>query len=211
MEQSVYDNLFLSCSFHGLSPGRARNRANDLIELFGLAHKASQSVNRLSGGMIRRVALARAFAGDPYLLLLDEPTVGLDAESKKRFHSFLLELVRPGNMAVVIASHDPVEMSRLGDRRIELDDGHVVSTLAMPAQAVEEQVSVTVWFLRTVGDESVDIFSKWADRIERVDRRALKFYLSGAVSLNRFLKVLGTAEPIVGISTAETGIGVASA
>lgn len=211
MELSVYDNLYLSCSFHGFSPSKARNRANELAELFGLAHKASQSVNRLSGGMIRRVALARAFAGDPHLLLLDEPTVGLDAESKEQFHNFLLELVRPGNMAVVIASHDPIEMSRLCDRRIELDDGHMVSKPTAPAQTVEEQVSVTVWFLRPVGDESIDVFSKWANHIERVDRRALRFHLSGAVSLNRFLKVLGTAEPIVGVITAETGIGVASA
>ena len=124
--RTVVENVRLA-----LAPGRAASRAEDLLAMMGLAGFADVDPQRLSVGMARRVALARALAFDPDLLLLDEPFVSLDEPTAHRLREELLELWRRRPITVLFVSHDTREALLLADRLILLSPapGRVVADL----------------------------------------------------------------------------------
>ena len=101
--------------------------AQMLLERFGLAEKADTAFDTLSGGQRQRLALALAFAGNPRLLLLDEPTTGLDPQMRREVQDHIAALREEGR-AVLLATHDMAEAERLCDRIAVIAKGRIIAT-----------------------------------------------------------------------------------
>jgi lipoprotein-releasing system ATP-binding protein len=121
-EFSALENVMLPQMLAGLSRRQARTRALDLLAMVQLSERAEHRPGRLSGGEQQRVAIARAVANAPRVLLADEPTGNLDAETAEIVFRQLLTLVRETGMAALIATHNPELAARM-DRTVHLKDG----------------------------------------------------------------------------------------
>ncbi|WP_067466428.1 ATP-binding cassette domain-containing protein [Actinomadura macra] len=108
----------------GLSARRRREEARRLLDLVGLAAFADRRVRGLSGGMCRRVGIAQALLGDPELLIVDEPTAGLDPEERIRFRSLLAEL--GGDRTVLLSTHILEDVAQTCPQLVVLDHGRVL-------------------------------------------------------------------------------------
>ena len=106
-----------------------------LLERFGLGPKADAPFDSLSGGQKQRLNLALALVGDPAVILLDEPTTGLDPQMRGEFHDLVRQMRRDGR-AVLLATHDMDEGAQLCDRIAILDAGHIIAT-GSPAPMIE--------------------------------------------------------------------------
>jgi lipoprotein-releasing system ATP-binding protein len=121
-EFSALENVMLPQMLNGLSRSEARRRAVDLLAMVQLKDRADHRPGRLSGGEQQRVAVARAVANAPRVLLADEPTGNLDAATADTVFRQLLALVRETGMAALIATHNPDLAARM-DRTVRLKDG----------------------------------------------------------------------------------------
>jgi len=122
---TVEENVALPLKYRGGVPrGERRTRALRLLERLGLASRVGHRPDELSGGERQRVGVARALASDPSLILADEPTGSLDAESGRVVLELLSDAVRRRGIALVLVTHDPVSAAR-ADRRYEIRDGHL--------------------------------------------------------------------------------------
>jgi putative ABC transport system ATP-binding protein len=119
------ENVALALDLRGVRRAAAETRASEILEEVGLAQKAKSYPADLSGGQKQRVAIARALAGDPPILLADEPTAALDSTSGRTVIELLRNLARQQGRAVVMVTHDPRVLS-FGDRIIHLEDGKIV-------------------------------------------------------------------------------------
>jgi ABC-type sulfate/molybdate transport systems ATPase subunit len=108
----------------GFSPGATPERVDHLLDALDLRSIADRRPSECSGGQAQRVAVARALAGSPSLLLLDEPSTALDGASRQRIHELLGADDHPTTLLV---THDPVEAAGIADRIIELEAGRIVA------------------------------------------------------------------------------------
>ena len=138
-ELSAMDNLLFFGQMEGLSKGEARQQAETNLELVGLSEHARGRVSKFSGGMKRRVNLAVALMNRPSLLFLDEPTVGVDPQSRNRTFDALLGL-RDEGMTLLYTTHYMEEADRLCDRIGIMDAGKIVA-LGSPADLKAEHGS----------------------------------------------------------------------
>ena len=127
---TVLENVALPAMVAGLKRKPAETRARDLLDLLGLPDKAKAAPGSLSGGQRQRLAIARALANEPTLLLADEPTGALDSHTGGEVLALFRELYAQGN-TVILVTHDPA-IAALANRRVELHDGlvHVPEELA---------------------------------------------------------------------------------
>ena len=121
---TVYENVELPLTYRGLSGAERKKRATDALERVGMSHRIKHYPAQLSGGQQQRVAVARAVAGDPAILLADEPTGNLDSSNGESVMELLRELHR-GGATICMVTHDP-RYAAHADRTIELFDGRVV-------------------------------------------------------------------------------------
>lgn len=121
---SVFENVELSLIYRGIKSSERRQRVMTALERVGMAHRSSHTPSQLSGGQQQRVAIARAIAGEPAILLADEPTGNLDSTNGESVMALLRELHR-GGVTICMVTHDPRFMSH-ADRAIHLFDGHVI-------------------------------------------------------------------------------------
>jgi putative ABC transport system ATP-binding protein len=121
---SVFENVELPLTYRGMRPAERRQRVNEALERVGMAHRAKHLPSQLSGGQQQRVAVARAVAGEPVILLADEPTGNLDSKSGESVMELLKELYMTG-ATICMVTHDP-RYARHADRSIYLFDGRVV-------------------------------------------------------------------------------------
>jgi lipoprotein-releasing system ATP-binding protein len=121
-EFSALENVMLPQMLNGLSRSEARKRASDLLAMVRLQERADHRPGRLSGGEQQRVAIVRAVANAPRLLLADEPTGNLDTETADSVFKQLITLVRETGMAALIATHNPELAARM-DRTVTMKDG----------------------------------------------------------------------------------------
>jgi lipooligosaccharide transport system ATP-binding protein len=135
---NVEENLLLFGVYHGLSRPAARARAREALAYFGLAERARSRTRELSGGMRRRVAIARALLAEPQILILDEPTTGLDPQFRHDLWQRFLDL-RERGITVLITTHYMEEAERLCDRLVIMDHGKIVAT-GTPAELIAETV-----------------------------------------------------------------------
>ena len=123
-EFSALENVMLPQMIAGLARGRAREKARGLLAQVGLAPRAGHRPARLSGGEQQRVAIVRALANDPKILLGDEPTGNLDHATGESVLATLLDLVRHSGLAGLIATHN-LDLARRLDRVVVLEDGRL--------------------------------------------------------------------------------------
>jgi putative ABC transport system ATP-binding protein len=130
---SVLENVELPLSYRGMTPKERRQRAHEALERVGMAHRAKHLPSQLSGGQQQRVAVARAVAGEPLLLLADEPTGNLDSKSGESVMDLLRELHECGT-TICMVTHDP-RYAAHATRHVHLFDGRVVDNAVEVASA----------------------------------------------------------------------------
>ena len=123
---SVRENLSTYASYFGLTARRTQQRIGDLLRFAALEHRAGAGIHELSGGMKRRLTLARALINDPDLLVLDEPTTGLDPQARQHIWERLRGLLEEGR-TMILTTHYMEEAERLCDRIAIMDQGQVVA------------------------------------------------------------------------------------
>jgi putative ABC transport system ATP-binding protein len=121
---SVFENVELPLTYRGMGSTERRQRVHEALERVGMAHRAKHLPGQLSGGQQQRVAVARAVAGEPLILLADEPTGNLDSKSGEQVMDLLKELHDVG-ATICIVTHDP-RYARNAERSINLFDGRIV-------------------------------------------------------------------------------------
>ena len=124
-EFTAAENIMLPQQVAGKAAGPARKRALELLDQTGLAERADHRPSELSGGEQQRVAFCRALANAPKLLLADEPTGNLDADTSDHVFDVLMDLVRSTGMAALIATHN-MELAARMDRQVWLSKGQIV-------------------------------------------------------------------------------------
>ena len=128
---SVFENVELPLTYRGMKAQERRQRVNESLERVGMAHRARHLPSQLSGGQQQRVAVARAVAGNPLILLADEPTGNLDSKSGEAVMELLRELHR-GGATLCMVTHDP-RYARHAERGVHLFDGRIVEESAAVA------------------------------------------------------------------------------
>lgn len=118
------ENIEVALKMKGLRPRAARREAHDLLERVGLADRAKQLPRDLSGGQKQRVAIARSLAGDPQIIMADEPTAALDSHSGQVVIELLRKLAKESNRTVLMVTHDP-RIQKVADRVTYLEDGEL--------------------------------------------------------------------------------------
>jgi putative ABC transport system ATP-binding protein len=121
---TVYENVELPLTYRGMSAAERRQRVQEALERVGMSHRMKHYPAQLSGGQQQRVAVARAVAGDPLILLADEPTGNLDSTNGEAVMELLRELHR-GGATICMVTHDP-RYAAHADRTVHLFDGRVV-------------------------------------------------------------------------------------
>ena len=139
---SCAENLLVFGRYFGLKDSVIRERIPKLLEFAALTHKADAKLSELSGGMKRRLSLARALVNDPQLLLLDEPTTGLDPQARHLMWERLQRLVQQGK-SILLTTHFMDEAERLCNRLLVLDHGKKM-TEGTPRQLIAENLEPDV-------------------------------------------------------------------
>lgn len=125
-EFSALENVMMPLLIHGTPKSKAKEEAMELLGLLGLKERASHRPARLSGGEQQRVAILRAIAHKPALLLADEPTGNLDPDNANAVFDLLVEIARTRQLTALIATHNPDLAKRL-DRTVRLEHGELVN------------------------------------------------------------------------------------
>jgi putative ABC transport system ATP-binding protein len=128
---TVYENVELPLTYRGMATDERRKRVQSALERVGMSHRMKHFPAQLSGGQQQRVAVARAVAGDPAILLADEPTGNLDSTNGEQVMELLREL-HQGGATICMVTHDP-RYARHADRSVHLFDGKVVEERQLSA------------------------------------------------------------------------------
>lgn len=128
---TVFENIELPLTYRGMTADDRKMRVQNSLEQVGLAHRANHYPGQLSGGQQQRVAVARAVAGDPAILLADEPTGNLDSHNSESVMSLLREL-HQGGATICVVTHD-ARYAHQADRTVDLFDGRVLEAGAAVA------------------------------------------------------------------------------
>jgi len=139
---TVEQNLLLYARYFEKEQTRARERAEELLAFFALTHKRNAQVIELSGGLARRLQLARALVSDPELLILDEPTTGLDPQSRHQLWDRLAELKKRG-LTMLLTTHYMDEAESLCDRLLIMDHGRIIAE-GRPRDLIAEHAAESV-------------------------------------------------------------------
>jgi lipooligosaccharide transport system ATP-binding protein len=174
------ENLLSFGAYHSLPRRKAEQRADELLEFAQLSERADAEVEELSGGMQRRLLIARALVNDPELLVLDEPTTGLDPQARHLVWERLRRLKRSGK-TLLLTTHYMEEAAQLCDQIVVLDHGHVIAR-GTPRELVSENVAprvVEVQGIETAADDVVRIARPLAQEVEAVGDRVLIYAADG--------------------------------
>jgi lipooligosaccharide transport system ATP-binding protein len=180
LELTVRDNLFVYGRYFGLSRKEVRARVDELLEFVQLSEKADAMVEDLSGGMKRRLTIARSLINRPELLLLDEPTTGLDPQARHVVWDRLFRLKQQG-VTLVLTTHYMDEAEQLADRLVVMDKGLIVAE-GSPLSLIAEHSTREVAELRFGVGEHEALASKvedLADRVEVLPDRLLLYTADG--------------------------------
>jgi lipooligosaccharide transport system ATP-binding protein len=195
-ELSVWDNFIVYGRYFGLPRRTLRERAEELLEFARLTERRDDRVDPLSGGMKRRLTIARALINDPELVLLDEPTTGLDPQARHLLWDRLYGLKRRG-VTLIITTHYMDEAEQLCDRLVVMDRGRIVDE-GSPRQLIDRHVTPEVVELRfaepAAQAAALAAAGEAAERIEELADRLL-LYTRDAQATHRALEVRGV-EPL---------------
>ena len=178
-ELTVRENLQVYGRYFGLSRARVREKAVELMQFAQLSERADTPVEPLSGGMKRRLTIARSLVNDPELLLLDEPTTGLDPQARHLLWERLYRLKREG-VTQIVTTHYMDEAEQLCDRLVVMDGGVIVAE-GSPAELIARYSTREVLELRFPPDVAapVDVAGRLAERVEVLPDRVLLYTADG--------------------------------
>jgi len=148
---SVEQNLLLYASYYSIPRSMAQERTNELLHFFALESRRREVIGQLSGGQRRRLLLARALINNPKLLILDEPTIGLDPQARHLMWERLQALKAQGT-TMLLTSHYLDEVARLSDRVLVIDHGRIVAQ-GEPRQLITDLVGIEVFEVEGSGAE----------------------------------------------------------
>ncbi len=170
---TVQQNLEVFARYFDIPRKTAKNRAQKLLKFIALDHRKDSAVNELSGGMMRRLVLARALINEPDLLILDEPTTGLDPQSRHQIWEKLDELKREG-LSILLTTHNMDEASRLCDRLMIMDHGAVLVE-GKPRDLITEYAGERVLEVVSPQNELLEYLHSSAIGYEDLGRRLLVY------------------------------------
>jgi lipooligosaccharide transport system ATP-binding protein len=183
-ELTVRENLLIYGRYFGLSRAECGRRADDLLEFAQLAERARDQVEHLSGGMKRRLTIARSLINEPDLMLLDEPTTGLDPQARHLLWDRLYRLKQRG-VTLVLTTHYMDEAEQLCDRLVVMDKARIVAE-GSPRSLIEQYSTREVTELRFAAgvQETLDgQLDGLAERVERLPDRVLLYADDGEAAV----------------------------
>ncbi|MFL5749360.1 MAG: ABC transporter ATP-binding protein [Chloroflexota bacterium] len=183
-ELTVRENLLIYGRYFGLSRAECARRADDLLAFAQLTERAGDQVEHLSGGLKRRLTIARALINEPSLLLLDEPTTGLDPQARHLLWDRLYRLKQQG-ATLVLTTHYMDEAEQLCDRLVVMDKANIVAE-GSPRQLIERYATREVTELRFpvgVQDTLNGQLDGIAERIEYLPDRVLLYADDGEAAV----------------------------
>lgn len=183
-ELTVTENLFIYGRYFGLSKKFIRNKIEELLEFAQLQEKRDAKVEALSGGMKRRLTIARALVSEPDILMLDEPTTGLDPQARHILWDRLFRLKETG-VTLVITTHFMDEAEQLCDRLVVMDKGKIMAE-GSPLELIKKYSTKEVLEVRFGSDrnkEVAPILRDMCTRIEELPDRILMYVDDGEALL----------------------------
>jgi lipooligosaccharide transport system ATP-binding protein len=191
-ELKVWENLYIYGRYFGLARKFVKAKVEELLAFAQLEDKRNSKTEELSGGMKRRLTIARALVSEPEILLLDEPTTGLDPQARHILWDRLFRLKEQG-VTLVITTHYMDEAEQLCDRLIVMDKGRIMAQ-GKPADLIREYSSKEVVEVRYGSDKNAAVAKKIAgvgDRIEVLPDRILIYSEKGEADLQKIVKLAG--------------------
>jgi lipooligosaccharide transport system ATP-binding protein len=205
VELTVRENLTTYARFFGIPRKAARRRADELLEFVQLSERADSKVEPLSGGMKRRLTIARALVNEPEIILLDEPTTGLDPQARHLVWERLFRLKQQG-VTLVLTTHYMDEAEQLCDRLVVMDDGRIVAE-GSPRALIERYSTREVVELRFAAESQeafADKLTGLGERIEVLPDRILLYVTDGDDAVDELQgRALRPASVLVRRSTLE--------
>ena len=183
-ELTVRENLTTYARFFGIPRRVARRRADELLEFVQLTERANSKVEPLSGGMKRRLTIARSLVNEPEIVLLDEPTTGLDPQARHLVWERLFRLKQQG-VTLVLTTHYMDEAEQLCDRLVVMDNGKIVAE-GSPRALIERHSTREVVELRFEAESQEAFADKLAglgERVEVLPDRVLLYVADGDAAL----------------------------
>ena len=180
VELTVSENIFIYGRYFGLSSSFINKKIPELLEFAQLEEKKDTKVQALSGGMKRRLTIARSLVSEPDILMLDEPTTGLDPQARHILWDRLFRLKEQG-VTLLITTHYMDEAEQLCDRLIVMDRGKIMAENS-PSQLIKDYSTKEVLEVRFGSErnhEMVDVLRPLADRIEVLPDRILLYAEDG--------------------------------
>jgi lipooligosaccharide transport system ATP-binding protein len=168
-ELNVEQNLGVFARLYGIATGPARSRIRELLDFMELGDKAKARIRELSGGMKRRLVIARALLNEPEFLILDEPTTGLDPQVRHAIWEKLRQL-RRGGLTILLSTHYLEEAFQLCDEALILDKGKAILR-GHPKELLEQHVEPYVLELMD-GSVSSEVLARLSADAVRVERSA---------------------------------------
>ena len=184
LEMRVRDNLHVYGRYFGLPRAVIRERAERLLEFVQLTDRAEDKVEPLSGGMKRRLTIARALINDPEILILDEPTTGLDPQARHVVWDRLYRLKQQGT-TLILTTHYMDEAEQLCDRLVVMDKGRIAAEGA-PRELIDEYATREVLELRfPLGEQeqAAEKLTGLGERLEQLPDRLLVYAQDGEAAL----------------------------
>ena len=185
-ELTVAENLFVYGRYFGLSKKFVREKVNELLAFAQLEEKRDVKVDALSGGMKRRLTIARALISEPDILMLDEPTTGLDPQARHILWDRLFRLKEDG-VTLIITTHFMDEAEQLCDRLVVMDKGKIMAE-GSPAQLIKKYSTKEVLEVRFGSDKNKEvapILHKLCKKIEELPDRILMYVDDGEALLEK--------------------------
>ena len=186
---SVTENLYIYGRYFGLSRKFLKGKIEELLAFAQLEEKRSAKVESLSGGMKRRLTIARAHVSEPEILMLDEPTTGLDPQARHILWDRLFRLKEDG-VTLLITTHFMDEAEQLCDRLVVMDKGSIMAE-GSPAQLIKDYSTKEVLEVRFGSERNAgmaDDLRQLCDRIEELPDRILMYTEDGEELLERVYK-----------------------
>jgi lipooligosaccharide transport system ATP-binding protein len=179
-ELTCAENLYIYGRYFGLPKTTVKNKLDELLEFAQLLDKKNSKVKSLSGGMKRRLTIARALVSDPDILMLDEPTTGLDPQARHILWDRLFRLKEKG-VTLLITTHHMDEAEQLCDRLMVMDKGEIMAE-GSPSELIKKYSTKEVLEVRFGSERNsqmVEQLQSFADRLEELPDRLLLYTESG--------------------------------
>ena len=189
---SVEENLRTYAGYFRIPRRLARARVEELLHFFALHNRRDEIIEHLSGGQRRRLLLARALINEPQLLILDEPTIGLDPQARYLIWERLAILQAQGT-TMLLPSHYLDEVSRLSQQVLILDHGHVV-VQGEPRQLITDLVGIEVFEVDGTQAELDVLEASFGQCNATLERVGDKLYVYAREDCSRLAKVMGTSD-----------------